>query len=114
MRWINEARGANGLGAYAFDPGIQWVSVGWSDSMASRQELSHNPDFGGQIFAERPQAMSASENVGRTTGDDRSIFDGFMQSPPHRAEILSRVSSNVTIGCLDDGNQLWVTVNFWG
>ena len=114
VRWMNEVRAANGLGPLTVDPGIQWVAVSWSDSMASRQQLSHNPGFGGSIFAERPQAMSASENVGRTTGSDRSVFEGFLDSPPHRAEILSGVSSHTTVGCVHDGNQLWVTVNFWG
>lgn len=115
MGWMNEARSSQGVPALTADAGIQWIPLQWSDGMASRQELAHNPRFGEQIFAERPHAMSASENVGRSTTGDRSIFDGFMQSPSHRAEVLASGNTHAAVGCLrDGGGQLWVTVNFWG
>lgn len=115
LRWMNEVRASRGMVRLSDDPGIQWIPVEWSDTMATRRELAHNPHFADQVFADRPHATSASENVGRSTSGDRSVFDRFMDSPPHRAEILSTTSTHATVGCLhDDAGELWVTVNFWG
>lgn len=115
VRFMNATRADHGLAPLTADAGIQWIPVHWSDTMAANQRLEHNPDFAERIFTARPQATSASENVGRTTGSDRSVFDGFMDSPPHRERILDAASTHTTVGCVRDaGGQLWVTVNFWG
>ena len=115
IKWGNEARAAHGLPALATDTGIQWIPVEWSDAMAAAQDLSHNPNYGDRIFAARPQAMTAGENVGRTTGDMRLVFDEFMKSPGHRSKILAGEHTHTSAGCVRDaGGQLWVTVNFWG
>jgi uncharacterized protein YkwD len=115
IKWGNEARAAHGLPALANDTGIQWIPVEWSDAMASAQNLSHNPNYGERIFAARAQAMTAGENVGRTTGDSRLVFDEFMKSSGHRSKILAGEHTHTSAGCVRDaGGQLWVTVNFWG
>ena len=114
VRWGNEVRAAHGLSALANDRGIESIPVNWSDGMAGRQQLAHNPRYGEQIFAARPQAVTAGENVGRGTSD-RAIFQGFMDSAGHRARIVDRSNTHTTVGCLRDANGiLWVTVNFWG
>lgn len=111
---INQARADVGQPALAFDTGIQYIPVDWSDEMARTQTLAHNPDYGNQIFAARPQAGTAAENVGRGYSNE-SLFDAFMNSPGHRENIESPRFSHVTIGCLTDGGgQIWVSQNFWG
>lgn len=110
---INAARGRAGRHALTFDGGIQYIAVAWSDGMAGRQVLAHNPGYGDQILRHRDYRI-AGENVGR--GHDLgSLFQAFMNSPGHRRNIESGEYSHVTVGCLTDGNgQLWVTQNFWG
>jgi uncharacterized protein YkwD len=115
ISWMNQERARRGLSALAADLGIQSIPVDWSDSMAARQTLAHSPDYGDRIFAARPQARTASENVGRTTGDSRLVFDGFMRSSIHLDRIVDPANTHAVAGCIrDGGGQLWVTVNFWG
>ena len=115
MQWMNEARASHGVRALASDGSIHHVALGWTDRMVQRQDLSHNPDYGPQIFAARPEATTAGENVGRGTGTQRGLFDAFMASSGHRAKILGSQYSHATVACVvDAGGQLWVTMNFWG
>ena len=110
---INAARGNSGRGGLAFDGGIQYIALNWSDHLAGTQNLAHNPNFGDQILAHRDY-RTAGENVGR--GHDLGqLFQAFMDSPGHRENIVSSAYSHVTVGCLTDGGgQYWVTQNFWG
>lgn len=110
---INAARANAGRGGLAFDGGIQYIAVSWSDHLAGTQNLAHNPNFGDQILAHRDY-RTAGENVGR--GHDLgALFQAFMDSPGHRDNIVSSAYSHVTVGCLTDGGgQYWVTQNFWG
>lgn len=110
---INIARRNAGRSALQFDTGIQYIAVAWSDEMAGRQTLSHNPSYGDQILRHRDY-RTAGENVGRGY-EQGSLFQAFMNSPGHRANIESDAYSHVTVGCVtDSGGQLWVTQNFWG
>ena len=110
---INAARGRAGRGALAVDTVIQYIAVDWSDEMAGSQTLRHNPSYGDQIVRHR-NYRTAGENVGRGY-QQGSLFQAFMDSPGHRANIESTAYSHVTVGCVTDRNgQLWVTQNFWG
>lgn len=111
---INAARANIGRPSLAFDGGIQYIAVDWSDELARSQTLRHNPNYGSQIFAARAQAQTAAENVGRGYSNE-SLFNAFMNSPGHRQNIESTAFSHVTVGCVNDsGGQIWVTQNFWG
>lgn len=110
---INAARSRAGRGALAFDSVIQYIAVDWSDEMAGSQTLRHNPSYGDQILRHRDY-RTAGENVGRGY-QQGSLFQAFMDSPGHRANIESTAYSHVTVGCVTDrSGQLWVTQNFWG
>ena len=83
--------------------------------MAEVRDLSHNPSYADRIFSVHPEATRASENVGRSTGTDRSIFDAYMASAGHRAHILDAAVGHVTIACaVDSTGELWNTMDFWG
>ena len=83
--------------------------------MANRQQLQHNPDYANRVFAARPEAMRAGENVGRSHGSNPELFQAFMDSPGHRDAILAPAHTHAGVGCVvDGGGQRWVTVNFWG
>lgn len=104
---------ANRGNALTFDGAIQYIAVNWSDSMSGTQNLAHNPNYGSQIAKHRNYRMAA-ENVGRGY-DTATLFQAFMNSPGHRANIQSGDFSHVTVGCVkDDNGQYWVTQNFWG
>ena len=115
LRWMNETRAGAGRHALAWDGAILHVAVDWSDDMAARGELAHNPRYGDQVFAARSEAVTAAENVGWGSGSDRAVYDEFLRSPSHRDKILSGSLTHTAVGCVRDGaGELWVTVNFWG
>ncbi len=106
---INANRGSK----LAFDGGIQYIAVNWSDRMSNSQNLAHNPNYGGQI-AQHRNYSTAAENVGRGY-ELGSLFQAFMNSSGHRQNIQNPAFSHVTVGCVkDSGGQYWVTQNFWG
>ncbi len=108
---INANRG--GARQLAFDGGIQYIAVNWSDHMSGSQNLAHNPNYGGQIAKHRNYS-TAAENVGRGY-ELGSLFQAFMNSSGHRHNIQNNAFSHVTVGCVrDNGGQYWVTQNFWG
>lgn len=112
---MNDARAQRGIAPLGGDGQIVPIARNWSDELAHRQELRHNPDYGAQVFAARPEATRVGENVGRAHGSNAELFDAFMASPGHRDAILEPGYSRAGVGCtLDPGGQLWVTVDFWG
>ena len=112
---MNDARAQRGTAPLAGDDRIVPVSRDWTRTMAERQQLQHNPDYAGQVFAARPEAARAGENVGRAHGSNAALFQAFMDSPGHRDAILAPGYTHAGVGCVvDGGGQLWVTVNFWG
>ena len=112
---MNDARAQRGTAPLAGDDRIVPIARDWTEQMASRQDLQHNPDYGSSVFAARPEAMRAGENVGRGYGSNAALFQAFMDSPGHRDAILAPGHTHAGVGCVvDGGGQLWVTVNFWG
>lgn len=106
---INANRGSK----LAFDGGIQYIAVNWSDRMSKSQNLAHNPNYGSQMAQHRNYSIAA-ENVGRGY-ELGSLFQAFMNSSGHRQNIQNPSFSHVTVGCVKDGGgQYWVTQNFWG
>lgn len=113
-RWTNDTRSARGIAPLAFDDVIVHVPRSWSEHMAAAAHLAHNPDHADEIWQARPEARKVSENVGRGY-DVRAVFDAFMASPTHRANILDPSLAATAIGCVRDADgQAWVAVDFWG
>ncbi len=83
---INAARGSSGLGPLALDPRLERAAESWATAMASRDGLTHG-DFAGRITAVYPNT-AAGEDIaeGQPTAD--AVVAAWMQSPPHRANIL--------------------------
>jgi uncharacterized protein YkwD len=114
LQWMNEARAGSGTSALVDDGAIDHVAHRWSTHLAGSGQLAHNPRYADEVFAARPQAMTAGEVVGRGH-DERGIFEEFLRSPSHRDAILRRAFTHGTVGCVRDaGGQAWVTANFWG
>lgn len=112
---MNQARASAGRAPVGYDATLLSIVRNWSGTMAQRQDLRHNPDFGAQVFGAQPAAMRVAENVGRTTDGVAWLHQAFMDSPGHRANILDARYSNAAVGCVVEGNgQIWATVNFWG
>ena len=112
---MNGARADAGVAPLAVDGAIGWVPRDWSNHMAQNQNLAHNPNYSSQIRSSRPEATRTAENVGYASNGARTVFDGFMNSPGHRANILRGEHTHVATGCsIDSRGYVWVSVDFWG
>jgi uncharacterized protein YkwD len=108
----NAARAEHGLPGLAFDERAHRVARRWSSHNGERQQLGHNPRFGDELAAEGVPWWVAGENVGQ--GPAAVVFDMWMASATHRANILEPDYAAFAVGCVEAGGQLWSTQNLWG
>lgn len=104
----NAARAANGLAPLRFTPTINTVAQNWSESMAAKHSMTHNPDFAYQI----PTGWSrAGENVAQGY-QPTTVVTAWMNSEGHRANILGDYT-HIGVGYAVDGSgRGWYTQNF--
>jgi uncharacterized protein YkwD len=111
---INHARHNHHLQPLTVVPGATDVARHWSWRLAKVQTLSHNPklvpkleDHGSRRWTE------IEENVGYgPVSSPHVLFEAYMHSPPHRANILGRDVSDVGIGVVQRGSYAWNTIDF--
>ena len=109
--WMNGARSNHG--AVALDR--VWVLRQMADEhsrdMARAGRIYHTTNLGTQL---RVVSWSvAGENVG-VGARIKTLFDAFMDSAPHRANILNRDFRRVGIGVFRDDGLIWITLIFVG
>ncbi|MHB2023701.1 MAG: CAP domain-containing protein [Mycobacteriales bacterium] len=105
---INQARAQAGLPAYAVAGDLSAIAADHSAAMAASQTLYHNPDLTTVV----PDWQWVGENVG--VGPTVSAINtAFLQSPPHRANILNVHYTQVGVGVVvDSRGAVWVTEDF--
>lgn len=85
---VNQARVANGLAPLALYDPLSSQARQWSERMAANDSLVHDAVFGDK--AKTICSLSTGrENIAFTTGNADSMFRMYMNSPGHRAAILS-------------------------
>jgi uncharacterized protein YkwD len=103
---INRARTANGLSPLAWSDTLLPVARGQSSDMACNRYLGHL-DSKGRDLAQRfdlyrvTEWQEIGENVARSMGydeNDRAMVDGWLKSPPHRANIMKKEYQSTAIG----------------
>lgn len=108
---IQGERASAGLAAYstAVDLVADLVAVAraHAEDMADQNRLHHNSRLPDQV----EDWESLGENVGRGDSVD-DIHRAFMESPTHRAEILSTRSTQVGVGVVEREGVLWVVQVF--
>jgi hypothetical protein len=82
---VNQARAAAGLRGFLHNQSMDAVAEAWANQMGADAALSHNPQFSTQIPAGWTRA---GENVAEGYPTPQAMFDGWMKSPGHRANIL--------------------------
>ncbi len=113
---VNAERLAHGLPAETYDAQISAVALKHAQDMYVRDFFAHvNPD--GTTLSERLEAgdvsfMRAGENIQRNTQPrDKTVqaaVDWFMNSPPHRANILHQHHNRIGVAVLE-GPPGWYT-----
>lgn len=111
---INGERSRAGLAPLSANAGANNIARAWSNQMASRNSLSHNPNLASQVTQQvTPDWRSIAENIGYAQNVDQ-VHAQFMGSAEHRANILSGSSNLVGVGVVQSGGTVWVTVVFVG
>ena len=114
---INHVRASYGLRALVAAPGTTDVAHGWSCHMAATSTLAHNYRLGSALTTHGSRYWTTyGENVGMvssTYGAD-SLFRAYMNSAPHRANILSRSYRYIGIWSKASGSRRWNTLDFVG
>ncbi len=86
---INLARTTRGLPRLVVASGATDVARRWAATQATQRRMYHNPNYATQLSAAgSSQWRAAAENVGFSR-DPVDLFNAYMNSPGHRANILS-------------------------
>lgn len=112
---VNSDRAANGLGPLAWNPQLGCLAQDHSNTMATTGSFEHR-DLSATIRQpDYASYASLGENilVGPNTMSGTEMEDAWMNSPGHRANILSPNfdSIGIAVGSSPDG-RVWATQNF--
>jgi uncharacterized protein YkwD len=109
----NRARAAAGLRPLAWSPCLAQVAAGHAMEMAVAGAIFHGQGVQ-QDLACALGSRQTGENVGETSGgvDDQRIFDAFMASPGHRANILGPYRYAGTAWVIGTDGTGYVSVEF--
>lgn len=98
---INNARTSRGMRALVVAPGTTDLARKWSMNQAVKNTLYHNPALVNGIVRHGSAVWhQVGENVGRGWGAD-SLFNAYMNSPGHRANILDAGMRYLGIGWVE-------------
>ena len=115
FEWTNQERAKQNAPPLKWNNRLVLAARLHSDEMAKQKNLSHQLQ-GEPVFTERlsergTRFSAAAENVG--FGDDSETLQmGWMHSPPHRANLLNPVYTDMGVGIVRSGNRLWATEDF--
>lgn len=119
IRLINEARTANGLTPVREAQGLTDLSVHWSRYMlggGTKGKLAHNPKAWTDVLQYGAKNRLAwGENVGKVSSGTvaaKALFDAYMASPGHRANILSTKYHFIGMGTFANAGTLYNTMEF--
>lgn len=120
LRLMNQERAKSGAQPLQQVSALDTIAATWSDRMAGEGRLYHNPQFGQLTFA--TGANRAAENVAygsRTPGSPeqlaQTLFNQWMNSPGHRANILNANYNAIGFGVsIDSRGGYYATHNFGG
>ena len=100
----NSARNSHGLSSYSVASDLTSVAQRHAESMARSQSLYHNSSLGSDVCCWR----SIGENIGEGTSESQ-VQSAFMNSAPHRDNILSSSFTQIGVGTATDSHgTLWV------
>lgn len=108
----NASRGRFGMPRLRLDREMSVAVRRHTLAMARAGRLFHTPDVG--VYLDAIEWRTWGENIGYTPGGVESMQSAFMDSPPHRGNILNEAFRSVAIGAVRVDGTLWVTVFLYG
>jgi uncharacterized protein YkwD len=107
----NAARTEHGRSALALNAKLSRYAKAHSRAMAKEGELFHSEDLAAKL--EGLEWTVGGENVG-VGSSLTDLQEAFLDSKPHRRNILRKAYEHVAIGIVKSDGNLWVTVIFYG
>jgi uncharacterized protein YkwD len=114
---INHARAAHGIRKLSVVAGTTDIAHGWSCKLASLRYLEHNPYLASQLDTHGSYYWTAyGENVGviPRSGTADQLFHAYMNSAPHRANILDPDYKYIGVFTKRTSAFRWNTLDFVG
>ncbi|HYA98503.1 MAG TPA: CAP domain-containing protein [Methylomirabilota bacterium] len=112
---LNRERGRLGVPELQWDDHLAQSARAHAQRLADHRSLSHQfpgePELMVRIGATGMRFDYAAENIGRANTVE-TVHADLMDSPPHRANILSERYDSVGIGIIASNGTLWVAENF--
>jgi uncharacterized protein YkwD len=111
LRLVNEERAAESLPPLAWDASLALAAQAHAEDMVANGYFSHDsPD--GRTFADRVRETDypgapTGENIAAGYPSPAAVVEGWMNSPGHRANILSGRSTELGVGLAE---RHWVQV----
>lgn len=105
---INQLRASKGLGALSVDAELTAQANQWAATMANAGRIFHASDLSVGIGA---NWSKLGENVG-VGGDTASLFQAFVNSPTHYANLVDPVYSRVGVGVVISGGRMFTAHRF--
>ena len=112
LRLVNERRRAAGEPRLRMNISLAKYARHHSHKMADRGYIFHTKNLADPLRGMRWSL--AGENVGAGGDTVREMFRAFMNSAPHRANIMQRAYRHAGIGIVKSSGYLWVTMDFYG
>lgn len=114
VRLVNKARTRRELPRLKVTACAEDFARSWTKVMAREDSLYHNPDLT-DLWKDKhcDRTSFVAENVGYAWGNARVVFEAYMASPGHKANILRKEAAFIGIGAitLADG-KVFNTMNF--
>ncbi len=115
LELVNAERAAAGCPALVADPSLDALAQGHSADMAERGYFDHTDPDGATPW-DRAEAAGvdglAAENIARGQADAEGVVRAWMDSPGHRANILSCSSTRHGLGVVHGAGGPWWTQVF--
>lgn len=114
LELVNNERAKVGAVALSLQHQLSWAAQTHSGFMGSNNSLTHNGWFEG-ILASGYSGTSFGQNVARWYAGPTQVFEGWMSSPGHKANMLKTSFRHLGVGCVLDGSgSAWWTQDFGG
>ena len=105
QRLVNNRRAARGLPRLRLASCADGTAGRWSNYLAANDEFYHQSM---SIVLDKCNAEYASETLGRGSMGPRKLVSMWMQSPTHKAVLISTKSRRIGIGATPDAYGRWV------
>jgi uncharacterized protein YkwD len=109
QRLVNKRRANHGLQSLRLSTCADGTAERWSRYLAANDEFFHQSMTN---VLDTCEAQYAGETLGRGTMTPRKLVRMWMQSPGHRAVLLSSESRRIGVGATPDGSGWVVAANF--